>query len=57
MIPKPGKDDYHESVGDWIESLLGTSAGTRLGSLLFIAFMYDVPKSIFPKFADIVAIL
>jgi len=35
-----------------VESIFGTSAGTRLGPLLFIAYVHDVPKSIFPKFAD-----
>jgi len=39
-------------VGDWTESLFGTSAGTNLGPLLFIIFVHDVPKLIFPKFAD-----
>ena len=39
-------------VGEWIESFHGTSAGTRLGPLLFIMYMHDVPKCISPKFAD-----
>jgi len=39
-------------VGDWIQSLLGTSAGTILGPLLFISFMHDAPTCILPKFAD-----
>jgi len=39
-------------VGDWTESLFGTSAGTILGPLLFIGYINDVPKSISPKFAD-----
>ena len=39
-------------VGEWIESFHGTSAGTRLGPLLFIMYMHDVPKCIYPKFAD-----
>jgi len=39
-------------VGEWIESLVGTSAGTRLGPLLFITYVHDVPRCIWPKFAD-----
>jgi len=39
-------------VGDWIQSFLGTSAGTILGPLLFISFMHDAPACILPKFAD-----
>ena len=39
-------------TGDWIDSTIGTSAGTSLGPLLFIVHIHDVPKSIFPKFAD-----
>jgi len=38
--------------GDWIDSNDGTSAGTRLGPLLFIMYIHDVPKCIVPKFAD-----
>jgi len=38
--------------GRWIESILGTSAGTMLGPVLFILYMHDVPKCIVPKFAD-----
>jgi len=41
-----------DNVGEWIESLFGTSAGTSLGPLLFIAHVHDVPKIITPKFAD-----
>ena len=39
-------------VGDWIESEYGTSAGTILGALLFIAYVQDTPICIRPKFAD-----
>jgi len=39
-------------IGEWIESEFGTSAGTRLGPLLFIVNVYDVPRCILPKFAD-----
>ena len=41
-----------DNVEEWIESLFGTSAGTSLGPLLFIAHVHDVPKIINPKFAD-----
>jgi len=41
-----------DKVGDWIESEFGTSAGTRLGPLLFIIHIHDIPKCIKPKFAD-----
>jgi len=30
-----------DSMGDWIESIFGTSAGTRLGPLLFIMHIHD----------------
>ena len=33
-----------DKVGDWIESEFGTSAGTRLGPLLFIIHIHDIPK-------------
>ena len=39
-------------IGDWIESEYGTSAGTILGALLFIAYVQDMPICIQPKFAD-----
>ena len=35
-----------------IYSLYGTSAGTRLGPILFIMHLHDIPKFIKPKFAD-----
>ena len=38
--------------GDWIQSEYGTSAGTILGALLFIAYVHDTPRCIQPKFAD-----
>jgi len=31
---------------------VGMSAGTRLGPLLFITYVHDVPQCISPKFAD-----
>jgi len=40
------------TVGEWIESIFGTSAGTSLGPLLFITHIHDLPKCIKPKFAD-----
>jgi len=42
----------HESMGDWIESFIGTSEGTRLGRLLFIMHIHDAPSCIKPKYAD-----
>ena len=41
-----------DSQGEWVDSLLGTSAGTVLGPVLFIVFGHDIPKEIKPKFAD-----
>ena len=38
--------------GDWILSMLCTSAGTNLGPLLFIMYMHAISDRIFPKFAD-----
>jgi len=38
--------------GGWLDSNIGTSAGTVLGPLLFVAFTHDVPKQVKPKFAD-----
>ena len=40
------------TLGEWIESEVGTSAGTALGPLLFIVDVHDVPHCISPKFAD-----
>jgi len=39
-------------IGDWLDSELGTSAGTRLGPLLFIMHLHDIPKCMRPTFAD-----
>ena len=39
-------------LGDWIRSVHGTSAGTILGAILFIAYVHDTPRCILPKFAD-----
>jgi len=39
-------------MGDWIESIFSPSAGTRLGPLLFIMHIHDVPRCIKPKYAD-----
>ena len=44
-------------IGDWLDSDFGTSAGTRLGPLLFIMHLHDIPKCIKPKFADDVVAL
>ena len=38
--------------GVWLDSEVGTSAETRLGLLLFIMYLCDVPDCISPKFAD-----
>ena len=46
-----------ELIGDRLESELGTSAGTWLGSLLFILHLHDVHSCIKPKFAeDLIAV-
>jgi len=34
-----------KSFGDWFDSNEGTSAGTRLGPLLFIMYIHDVPNA------------
>jgi len=36
-------------TGDWIDLVIGTSAETSLGPLLFIVHIHDVPKCIFPS--------
>ena len=43
---------FEDRIGDWLDSLYGTSAGTRLGPMLFIMHLHDIPKCIKPKFAD-----
>jgi len=42
----------NDLIGEWMSSDSGTSAGTILGAILFIAYVHDAPKEIFPKFAD-----
>ena len=42
----------NDLMGEWKDSILGTSAGTVLGALLFIIHVYDSPPSVKPKFAD-----
>ena len=39
-------------LGQWIPSKIGTSAGTVLGPILFIAFVEDLPIWCSLKFAD-----
>ena len=41
-----------ELIGEWIESVVGSSAGTVLGPVLFVIFVKDIPRSVSPKFAD-----
>jgi len=41
-----------ELTGDWLKSEFGTSARMRLGPLLFIMHLHDVPGCVKPKFAD-----
>ena len=41
-----------DKKGKWIESDIGTSAGTILGSILFIIHIHDASQSASPKFAD-----
>ena len=43
---------YDHGVGNWLPSIFGTSAGTRLGPLLFVMYIHDVPHCIKPKYAD-----
>ena len=43
---------YDDNVGQWIQSIFGTSAGTRLGPILFVMYIHDVPNCIKPKYAD-----
>ena len=42
----------NSEIGGWKVSTMGTSAGTVLGPILFIIFAKDIPREIFPKFAD-----
>lgn len=42
----------NDLIGEWIKSEQGTSAGTILGAILFIAYVHDTPSNIHPKFAD-----
>jgi len=42
----------NDLIGEWMSSDRGTSAGTILGAILFIGYVHDAPKDIFPKFAD-----
>jgi len=42
----------NQLVGEWLESLYGTSAGTMLGPILFLAHVHDTPSSVSFKFAD-----
>ena len=39
-------------IGGWRDSVMGTSAGTVPGPLIFIIFAKDILKEISPKFAD-----
>ena len=41
-----------ETCGAWIDSVIGSSAGTVLGPILFVIFAKDIPSMISPKFAD-----
>ena len=43
---------FSDKIGEWLESIFGTSAGTSLGPLLFIMHLHDIPKCVMPKFAD-----
>ena len=42
----------NDLIGAWILSEHGTSAGTILGAILFIAYVHDTPSNVHPKFAD-----
>jgi len=42
----------NDLISDWIESAWGTSAGTVIGPVLFIAYAHDTPVCIQLKFAD-----
>ena len=39
----------NSSIGDWIKSEYGTSAGTIWGPILFLTFVHDIPKQLKPK--------
>ena len=41
-----------KSIGSWMETNVGSSAGTVLGPVLFVTYTHDVPRFICPKFAD-----
>ena len=42
----------NDLIGEWIESLVGTSAGTVLGPILFLTHVHDSPLCIQYKIAD-----
>ena len=41
-----------DTIGEWLDSVIGSSAGTVLGPIIFVIFAKDIPKIISPKFAD-----
>ena len=43
---------FSDKIGEWLESIFGTSAGTSLGPLLFIMHLHDIPPCVMPKCAD-----
>ena len=44
--------EVNQLVGEWLELLYGTSAGTMLEMILFLARVHDTPASVSFKFAD-----
>jgi len=52
LSDRDARINVNSLTGEWYPSLLGTSAGTVLGPILFIMHIHKAPSCIKPKFAD-----